>query len=106
MRMRSPIFSTALIIAASSSASWADVGEDVMNCFLKRAYSFEPHQDNMRDLAYVLVETECIAERMAFLDAYNMNNPEGLKAFKERSVSEVMSMIVTARAQRLGIPRE
>ena len=77
-----------------------------MGCFLKRAYAFEPHQDNMRDLAYVLVETECIAERTAFLDAYNMNHAEGLAAFKERTVSEVMSIIVTARAQRLGIPRE
>ncbi len=104
--MRAPVVPIALLLAVISATAKADVGTDVMDCYLKRAYSFEPHQDNMRDLAYVLVETECIAERMAFLDAYNMNNPEGLKAFKERTVSEVTSMIVTARAQRLGIPRE
>jgi hypothetical protein len=81
-------------------------GEEVMKCLLRRAVAFEPHQNNMFDLAAILTKTECIQERDAFLKAHAMNSPEGIQAYEERILAEVQAMIVAARAQRLDIPRE
>ena len=77
-----------------------------MDCFLRRAIAFEPHQDNMFDLAQILVKTECIQERDAFLNSGATNNPDGIRAFEDRMRDELQAMIVAARAQRLGLSRE
>lgn len=104
MRSASAIIAS-LVLVAPAFAQGAE-GQAVFDCLMKSAISFEPHQDNMRDLAFVLVETECIKERDAFLTANNMNHAEGLSAYQERMRSEMLAMIVASRANRLGIPRE
>jgi hypothetical protein len=76
-----------------------------MKCLLYSAVQFEPHMDNLADLAELIVDTECHQDRDLFSKANGLDNPAGKDVYREGMLREVRTMVMVARARRLGIER-
>ena len=68
---------------------------------------FEPHMDNMLDLAEILLSTECVVERDALMNSTGLAQlPDGLVSYKNQMRPNVQAMVVAVRANRLSINRK
>ncbi len=92
------------IIAVSIAANAeTKAGQALFACYLKVAVDFEPHMDNMLDLAEVLLDSVCFAERQSLLSETGSSNMTAIDGLRNRLRIEVRAMIVSARANRLGM---
>ncbi|WP_457645638.1 hypothetical protein [Profundibacter sp.] len=100
------LFFAGTFVASIPSFAQSNEGSEVYSCLLHNAVLLEPHQDNMFDLARIIVETQCIQQRDKFLASNGVDTPEGIYAYKQKMLSEVQAMVVAARSKRLGLERK
>ena len=98
-----PLLGICILAMSNIANAETKAGQALFACYLKAAVDFEPHMDNMLDLAEVLLDSVCFAERQALLAEAGSSSMAAVDGLRNRLRIEVRAMIVSARANRLGM---